>query len=183
MKEIRLHGRGGQGAASMGEMLATAFVSEGKYSVAFPMFGFERRGAPVSAFLRFDDKPIREKTQIYSPDCLIILDPVQVKSPMTYAGLKPQGILVANAAQPLKEKPNENVTIAGIVDATGIALEELGIPAFNTCMMGAFAAIIQWVKLDSILSVLEKYFKGEILKKNLKATERGFHEVEVVEWE
>ena len=165
------------------EMLTVAFVSEGKYSNAFPMFGFERLCAPVSAFVRFDDKPIREKTQIYSPDCLIVLDRAQLTFPVTYAGLKPQGILVANAAQALKEKPNENVTVAGIVDATGIALEELGIPAFNTCMLGAFAATTQWLKLDSILSALERYFKGEMLRKNLKVVERGFHETKVVEWE
>jgi 2-oxoacid:acceptor oxidoreductase gamma subunit (pyruvate/2-ketoisovalerate family) len=68
MKEVRLHGRGGQGIVFAAEMLAKAFVSEGKHVASFPMFGVERRGAPVTAYLRFDDKFIREETQIYYPD-------------------------------------------------------------------------------------------------------------------
>ncbi|MCJ7605526.1 MAG: 2-oxoacid:acceptor oxidoreductase family protein, partial [Dehalococcoidales bacterium] len=70
MKEIRFHGRGGQGAVTAARILASAFVVEGKYVATFPMYGFERRGAPVVAFTRMDDKQIREKTQIYTPDCL-----------------------------------------------------------------------------------------------------------------
>ena len=162
-------------------MLVEAFYTEGKHASAFPMFGFERRGAPVSAFVRLDDKPIREKTQIYAPDCLIILDPTQAKSPMVYLGLKPQGVVVANLPQTPEEKPSESVKLLGTVNAAQIALEEIGIPAFNSCMLGAFAATTQWVKLDSILSTLEKHFKGEILKKNLRSAERGFHEAKVVE--
>ena len=75
MKEIRFHGRGGQGVVMGAEMLAYAFVLEGKYASAFPTFGAERRGAPVAAFLRFDEKPVRETHQIYEPDCIAILDP------------------------------------------------------------------------------------------------------------
>ena len=181
MKEIRLHGRGGQGAVMAAEMLVSAFYLEGKVASAFPMFGFERRGAPVSAFVRFDDKPIREKTKIYSPDCLIVLDPPQVKSPLIYTGLKADGVLVANYPRLPEGKISGNVKRLGAVNATQIALEEIGIPAFNSCMMGAFAATTKWVKLEFILSALEKYFRGEMLKKNLRSTERGFHEVKVAE--
>jgi 2-oxoacid:acceptor oxidoreductase gamma subunit (pyruvate/2-ketoisovalerate family) len=140
MKEIRLHGRGGQGAAMASDMLASAFVKEGKYAASFPMFGFERRGMPVSAFLRFDDKPIREKTQIYAPDCLIIVDPGLWQQPMTHAGLKDGGIMVLNYSTPIKEPPNDKVGILARIDATGIALQEVGAAITNTCMMGAFAA-------------------------------------------
>ena len=79
MKEIRIHGRGGQGAVTAARMLASAFVIEGKYVASFPMYGFERRGAPVQAFTRLDDKPIREKTQVYTPDCMVVIDPTLLK--------------------------------------------------------------------------------------------------------
>ncbi len=73
-KEIRLHGRGGQGAVLAATILASAFANEGKYIASFPMYGFERRGMPVVAFTRADDHPILEKTQIYTPDCLMVID-------------------------------------------------------------------------------------------------------------
>ena len=79
MIEVRFHGRGGQGAVMASKILATAFVKTKKYGASFPMFGFERRGAPVTAFGRFSKKPIREKTQIYNPDILMVLDPSQKK--------------------------------------------------------------------------------------------------------
>ncbi|MCD6573255.1 MAG: 2-oxoacid:acceptor oxidoreductase family protein, partial [Thermoplasmata archaeon] len=74
MYEIRFHGRGGQGGRMAAEALALAAFLEGKYAVSFPFFGAERRGAPVRAFTRIDDKKIRVKTQIYEPDCVVVLD-------------------------------------------------------------------------------------------------------------
>jgi 2-oxoacid:acceptor oxidoreductase gamma subunit (pyruvate/2-ketoisovalerate family) len=179
--EIRLHGKGGQGAVSAIDMLVAAFASEGKHASGFPFFGSERRGAPTTAFVRFGDKPIREKTKIYFPDCLIVFDSSQLNLPMVYAGLKPQGILVANTTQYLKRKPDENVKVIGIVNATRVALEELGMTAVSTCMIGAFAATTNWVKLDSILSILPDYFKGKLLEKNMRCIERGFKETRVME--
>ena len=89
MKEIRLHGRGGQGVVMASDILATAFVAEGNYATAFPSFGVERRGAPVSAFVRFDDKDIRERTHVYYPYCLIFTDPFFKDVKEVYTGLKP----------------------------------------------------------------------------------------------
>src|SRR4030043_188419 len=101
MKEIRIHGRGGQGAVLAARMLASAFVAEGKSVASFPMYGFERRGAPVVAFTRVDDKPIREKTQIYTPDCLVVIDPGLMKLPTLFTGLKTGGALIINSKKPL----------------------------------------------------------------------------------
>ena len=88
MKEIRIHGRGGQGAVMVARMMASAFVAEGKYVASFPMYGFERRGAPVVAFTRVDDKPIMEKTQIYFPDCMLVIDPGLMKLPTLFTRVK-----------------------------------------------------------------------------------------------
>ncbi|MBW1998069.1 MAG: 2-oxoacid:acceptor oxidoreductase family protein [Deltaproteobacteria bacterium] len=179
MIEVRFHGRGGQGAVMASRILANAFVREGKFGSAFPMFGFERRGAPVTAFGRFDEKPIKEKTQIYHPDCLIVLDPSQSNAPYIYEGLKPNGILVINRAKPFNEKPHPNIAIIGMVDANKIALEEIGIQAPNTCMLGVFAATTGWIKLESIISGLEDYFDGKKLEGNIRCAKRGFEECKI----
>jgi 2-oxoisovalerate ferredoxin oxidoreductase gamma subunit len=182
MKAIRLHGRGGQGAVTAADMIATAAVLSGNYGSSLPMYGSERRGAPVVAFVRLNDKPIRIKTQIYSPDCLIVLDPGQKDRPQIYDGIQDESTLVLNLSH-LPDKPlHPKIARAGIVDATKIALEEIGIPAFNTCILGAFAATTGWIKLDAILTALESSFSGKLLERNIKSAERGFKEVTIVNW-
>ena len=182
MKEIRFHGRGGQGAVLAARMLAIAFVAEGKSVASFPMYGFERRGAPVVAFTRFDDKPVREKTQIYNADCLVVIDPGLMNLPTLFSGLKPEGVLILNSPRPLKNQLNENLRLAGVVNATHIAVDEVGRDVPNTCLLGAFAATTGWVDLKSILSSLEEYFSDDLLQNNIRSAERGFREVEVTRW-
>jgi 2-oxoacid:acceptor oxidoreductase gamma subunit (pyruvate/2-ketoisovalerate family) len=163
-------------------MLASAFVLEGKSVASFPMYGFERRGAPVVAFTRVDDKPIREKTQIYTPDCMVVIDPGLMKLPTLFSGLKPEGILILNSPRPLKGKPDDNLKLAGVVNATRIAVDEIKRDIPNTCLLGAFAAITGWLELQSILSCLGDYLSGDILERNLRSAERGYREVEVIRW-
>ncbi len=163
-------------------MLASAFVLEGKSVATFPMFGFERRGSPVVAFTRFDDKPIREKTQIYTPDCLIVIDPGLLTLPTLFTGLKPESVFILNSPKKLTEQPDENLKIGGVVNATRIAIEEVGRDVPNTCLLGAFAAATGWLELKSILSCLPDYLSGAILERNLKSVERGYREVEVIRW-
>lgn len=182
MKEIRIHGRGGQGAVTAARMLASAFVIEGKYVASFPMYGFERRGAPVQAFTRVDDKPIREKTQVYEPDCMIVIDPTLLKLPTLFTGLKPGGILVVNSPN-FNTQADKNLQIAGVVDATKIAVEEIGRDIPNTCLLGAFAATTQWVSLDSIIKCLSEYLSGDMLQRNIRSCERGYREVKILRWQ
>ncbi len=155
MIEVRFHGRGGQGAVTAARILSNAFVRQGKFGSSFPMFGFERRGAPVTAFMRFDERPIREKTQVYNPDCLVVLDASQKNSPIVYDGLKPNGILVLNSTKPVQESIHDHISLVGELDAETIALEELGISSPSTCMVGAFAATTQWITLEYVLLSLE----------------------------
>jgi len=163
-------------------MLASAFVAEGKYVASFPMYGFERRGAPVVAFTRIDDKPIREKTQIYNPDCIIVIDPGLLTLPTLFTGLKPGSAFILNSPKKLPKQPNDNLKIGGVVNATGIAVQEIGRDIPNTCLLGAFAAATGWLKLDSILACLKDYLSGDMLQRNLKSVERGYREVEVTKW-
>ena len=125
MREIRFHGRGGQGTATAAEILAAAIVCDGAHAAAFPMFGFERRGAPVAAFLRLDTAPIRERTQVYAPDCLILLDPGLVRTGVIFDGFKPGGTLVVNGSAlppiPAGVRPGP----AGPVRGPAVAMEGL----------------------------------------------------------
>jgi 2-oxoacid:acceptor oxidoreductase gamma subunit (pyruvate/2-ketoisovalerate family) len=180
MIEVRFHGRGGQGAVVSSRVLANAFVREGKFGSAFPMFGFERRGAPVTAYGRFDEKPILEKTQIYEPDCLIVLDPSQGETPRVYEGLKPNGVLILNSPKESVARPHENLTVAGVTDANRIAMEEIGMAAPNIGMLGTFAATTKWIQLDSILASLADYFQGKNLEGNRRCAERGFKETRIL---
>ncbi|MBW2029203.1 MAG: 2-oxoacid:acceptor oxidoreductase family protein [Deltaproteobacteria bacterium] len=182
MQELRIHGRGGQGAVLAGEILVSALVQDGKSGASFPMFGFERRGAPVTAFVRLDDSPIRERSQIYHPNCLIVMDPVQIAWPQTFAGLKSNATLILNNPDPPSDPPHPNIVKAGIIDATQIALQEIGKAALNTAMLGAFAATTGLVRIEAVLSALDMYFQGRALEQNKRCIERGYAEVKVAEW-
>jgi pyruvate ferredoxin oxidoreductase gamma subunit len=164
------------------KMLASALLVEGKHVASFPMYGFERRGAPVVAFTRFDDKPIREKTQIYNPDCIIVIDPGLLTLPTLFTGLKPESIFILNTAKKTYKQPDAALKTGGLVNATGIAVQEVGRDIPNTCLLGAFAAATGWLSLDSVLKSLPEYLSGDILQRNLKSAERGYKEVEVIKW-
>lgn len=180
MKEIRLHGRGGQGAVMGAEMLAYAFVLEKKYASSFPTFGAERRGAPVAAFLRFDDKPIKETHQIYEPECIMVLDPFIAKTRAIFNGLRGDGIAVLNTPrQDIDEWP-QGLNVLGVVDATALALEEIGRAIVNTCMLGVLARVTGWVKLESVIASLEMNFEGKLRAKNEELVRRGYNSVKIM---
>ena len=185
MKEIRLHGRGGQGTVMGAEILAQACVLKGSYASSVPSFGVERRGAPVTAFVRLDDRLIRDTHQIYEPDCVAILDPSFAKSPAPLQGLRNEGIVVVNTTKDLEKHfaGFGQVQTVGMVDATGIGLEVLGRPISNTCMLGAISRATGWVPLDAVISSLELYFKGEMLTKNAFAVRRGYETLRIIRFE
>jgi pyruvate ferredoxin oxidoreductase gamma subunit/phenylglyoxylate dehydrogenase gamma subunit len=179
--EIRFHGRGGQGAVLAASMLASALVAEGKWAVAVPSFGFERRGAPVEAYLRFDEREIRRLTNIYHPDCVICIDPTVPRAVNVFAGLKAGGVLVQTTAKPLSElKLPEAVATVGLCDAVAIALELFRRPITNTIMLGAFAKTTGLVSLASLRTALEESeFRDAGLAQNLDALDRGYRETAV----
>jgi 2-oxoacid:acceptor oxidoreductase gamma subunit (pyruvate/2-ketoisovalerate family) len=137
------------------------------------MYGFERRGMPVVAFTRFDVQPIREKTQIYTPDCLVVVDPTLLAITTLFNGLKPGGVLILNRAKQLVTRPSENLAKVGYIDATGVALAEIGRDIPNTCLLGALAAVTGWVSLESVVEGLHEYLDGDVLKKNIRNATRG----------
>ncbi|KZX15465.1 NADH-dependent phenylglyoxylate dehydrogenase subunit gamma [Methanobrevibacter cuticularis] len=170
MIEIRFHGRGGQGAVTAAEILAKAAFEDGKYSQAFPFFGVERRGAPVMAFTRIDTKPIEIRYQVYNPNHVIVLDDGLLDVIDVFSGLKDDGEVIINTK-------NEDVTKKdGVyaIDATGIALDNLGLPIVNTVMLGSFAKKSGEVTLDSIIKVIKETFSGKVGEKNAKAAKIAY---------
>ena len=154
MIEVRFHGRGGQGVVIASEVLADASFHEGKRVQSFPAFGVERRGAPVMAFTRVNDKPIRIRCQIYEPDHIVILDPTLLEVMDVTAGLKPRGWILLNSADPPESFGLHDRFRVGTVDANRIAFKfRLGprnAPIVNTAILGAFAKLTGIVGLEAI---------------------------------
>lgn len=173
MIEIRFHGRGGQGAVTAAEILAKAAFEDGKYSQAFPFFGVERRGAPVMAFTRIDDKPIKIRYQVQNPDYVVVLDDGLLDVVDVFSGIKENSKVIINTN---KEHGINNKEIYDI-DATGIALDNLGVPIVNTVMLGSFSKKSGEVGLDSILKIIEETFPGKIGEKNSKAAKIAFEQI------
>jgi 2-oxoacid:acceptor oxidoreductase gamma subunit (pyruvate/2-ketoisovalerate family) len=171
LKEIRFHGRGGQGVVTAAEVLATATLYEDKYGQSFPFFGPERRGAPVVSYLRIDDQPIRLRMGIYYPDAVVVLDPQLPNIINVMAGLKNGGVGIFNSrtSPPIFNLEGKARKIAS-VDATGIALEVIGRPITNMVMLGAFSAATGWLTMDAISKAIKERFSGETAEKNEKAT-------------
>ncbi len=181
MLEIRFHGRGGQGAVTSVELLALAAINEGKFAQGFPSFGPERRGAPVLAFLRIDDKHIGLRCKIASPDVVLILDPSLIRIQKPHADLKPDGIIVLNSNKPHAEVRREfgfKHKLA-LVDANTIAREVLGVPITNTTMLGALIKATGAVAVESLEEPLKERF-GPLAVKNFNALKVA-HEKTVVE--
>lgn len=181
MYEIRLHGRGGQGAVMAAGMLAAGIVAEGKFAVAIPSFGFERRGAPVVAFLRSDEREIRRMTNITDPDCVVCIDPTVARSVNIFAGLKPGGTLVQTTGKSLRDLDlPETVGAVGLIDAMRIALEIFRRPITNTLMLGAFARTTGIVSLDALKHALsESDLRDANLEQNMVALDRGYGETQI----
>jgi pyruvate ferredoxin oxidoreductase gamma subunit/2-oxoisovalerate ferredoxin oxidoreductase gamma subunit len=161
MIEIRFHGRGGQGAVTAATILAEAAFLEGNDVQAFPYFGVERRGAPVTAFTKIDKKPIRVKSQIYEPDYVVVLAAQLVESINVAEGLKPEGVVVINSNKPPETFKKFIDGEIATVDATGIAINnKLGTrtaPIVNTAILGGLAKVSGIVSIDSITkSILVK---------------------------
>jgi pyruvate ferredoxin oxidoreductase gamma subunit len=180
MFEVRLHGRGGQGAVTSAELLALASINEGRYGQAFPSFGPERRGAPVVAFFRADDKQIKVRTEITNPDLVLVLDPSILRIVNVTAGLKDDGILVANTrytADEIRKELGLRCKLA-VVNANRIAFEELGIAITNTTMLGGLLKAKPIVDHDSLIEPLRERF-GRIAEKNINAFKRAIKETEL----
>jgi len=186
MIEIRWHGRGGQGAKTGALLLADAVISSGKYVQAFPEYGPERRGAPVRAFNRIDQKEIRQHSPVVEPDVVVVLDPTLIESAQVTEGLKDGGILLVNTGenpQELRGKYSIETRNVYTVDASTIAVETIGLDIPNTPMLGALARVTEVLDLEGMVkdlsAKLAKKFRDrpEIVKGNIQSIKRAYEEV------
>ncbi len=178
--EIRFHGRGGQGAVIASELLAQAAFLEGKHPQSFPFFGVERRGAPVTAFTRIDDKPIQIRTSVTEPDIVVVLDAGLMRTINVIAGLKPDGLLLVNTELPPDKVPTAFKGLIATIDATVIALAHgLGtkaMPIVNTAVLGALARASGIVGLASVRKAVLDFVPAK-QEANRMAAEAAFEGV------
>jgi 2-oxoacid:acceptor oxidoreductase gamma subunit (pyruvate/2-ketoisovalerate family) len=181
MKEIRFHGRGGQGAVSASKILANAAFLEGRYVQAFLLIGAERRGAPVVAFTRIDDKPIRNRSQIYSPDYVVVLDSNLADLVDVASGIKPSGMIFVNSDRDGGDFHFNSEARTVALDVTSIALKHgLGTPTapiVNTAVLGAFARISGEVGLEALLTAIREFAPAKP-EENAMAAEEAYEEAE-----
>ena len=175
MIEIRWHARGGQGGFTGAKLLGlAASVFGNHYAQAFPSFGPERRGAPVLGFTRIDDRPITDHSQVYACDYVVVLDEGLMETVDVTKGLRDGGIILINTKSSPERFPFRGNFGVVCVDASAIALEELGAPIANTAMLGAFAAVNKLIGIESILKAVDKGMPEGLREKNKKAIERTY---------
>lgn len=184
--EIRWHGRGGQGVKTAALLFGEAASETGKYIQAFPEYGPERMGAPVQAFNRLSDKPIRLHSGVKHPKVVVVLDASFIgKIPIT-EGLKGDGVVLINTMESpseIKARLNLDKITVYTVDASKIALEELGRDVPNTPMLGALiraTGILDFnLMLKSIEKKLSEKFRGRerIIEGNIRSIKRAYEEV------
>ena len=180
MFQVRIHGRGGQGAVTTAELLAVAAFIEDEHAQAFPSFGSERMGAPVMSFCRIDDKPIRTREPVTEPDVLIIQDPTLLHQADLFEGLTTDGYLLINSTRGFAELGLDELAARHhrdrllVVPATQLALTHLGRPLSGTALLGGFAALANVVRLDSVTAAISERFTGKVAEGNVAAARAAF---------
>lgn len=176
MTEVRWHGRGGLGAFTAARLLGNAVsIYEGKYAMAFPTFGPERRGAPVMAFTRIDTKPITDRSEVTECDCAVVLDDTLFGAPVKN-GLRPGATVVVNTTRDKSDFAIEGVNVV-TVDATGLALEILGRPITNVPLLGALMAATGIADLASAEAAIDDQLAPKLREKNKRLLNRAYQVV------
>ncbi|MFO1395163.1 MAG: 2-oxoacid:acceptor oxidoreductase family protein [Steroidobacteraceae bacterium] len=175
MFQVRIHGRGGQGVVTAAELLSVAAFREGRHAQAFPSFGSERTGAPVVAFCRIDERPIRLREPILAPDAILIQDPTLLHQVDVFAGLAPDGYILINTSRNFDElglaefvaaRPPERLCT---LPATELALRHVGRPVPNAALLAGFAAITGRISLESVVAAIGDKFPRAIAEANVAA--------------
>ena len=184
MHEVRFHGRAGQGVLTASRLFAQAAILDGKYAQAFPDFGPERLGAPVSAFARIDDEPIEIRSQIYSPTAVAVFEESLLNTVPVTRGLTPKGEFVVNSTEnglPIVKKMGEDSKSSPfVIDASRIAIELIGTATVSTIMLGALAGASGYVSLEALESAVKQRFHGNVGEVNEKMIRLGFKEVQKI---
>jgi len=174
--EIRIHGRGGQGAKTASQFIAEAALGEGKYIQAFPEYGPERAGAPVKAYDRISSKPITTYAPVINPDVVMVIDPTLMATIDVTEGLTSEGILIVNTPKNVDDIKKELKGFKGklyTVDATKIAIDTVGRNLPNTPMLGAFVKLTEIIPLDAVKDSVKRKFLKKLGEDKTNATIKG----------
>jgi pyruvate ferredoxin oxidoreductase gamma subunit len=180
MFQIRIHGRGGQGVVSGAELLSVAAFHEGRHAQAFPSFGSERMGAPVMAFCRIDDKPIRLREPVLDPDALIIQDSTLLHQVDLFNGVQAGACILINSTRDV-----EAMGLAGFargvqnyrffpIPATDLARKHVGRAVPNVPLLAAFAAVTGVIGLESLVRAINEKFPGPVAARNVAAANEAY---------
>lgn len=179
--EIIIYGRGGQGAKTTAEILVQAAVREGKFVQAFPNFGPERTGAPMKAYVRISNDPIRTHEPVVDPDCVLVLDETIMDSIDVTENVTENEFVIVNSAKS-KSEFEKRIKFSGSVvaiDATGMSKDIIGENRPNTVILGKFAFVSEKVKIENVVeafrSKYEKKIGQEKTNKNIEAIEKAYN--------
>ncbi|MGO9057066.1 MAG: 2-oxoacid:acceptor oxidoreductase family protein [Candidatus Binataceae bacterium] len=182
MMEIRIHGRGGQGNVVAAYILAQAAFEHGKFAQAFPSFGPERRGAPVTAFVRIADVPFRRHCAVLHPAVLILQDHALLHSPGTTEGLRPQGAILVNWSGPAESISGSSGQMVMTIPAARMANDFLGKPVPNTVLLAALITLTGLIPLTALERALALRFHGEMLERNVRLVREAANAVPADLW-
>ena len=178
--EIRFHGRGGQGVVTAAQILVEAALLDGLWGQAIPLFGAERRGAPVVAYARLSKSPLTYHSGIRRPDVVVVLDPYVLKLVNVLEGLKEGGMVIVNSPKPPVDLVGRGYRVY-YVNATRIAIElglvVAGWPVVNTAMLGAVSRVLGLVSIESVVNAIKSRWPGKLGEANAEAARKAFHEV------
>ncbi len=172
LKEVRIHGRGGQGAVTSAQILAIAASKDGKFTQSFPTFGVERSGAPVEAYTRISEEFINRRQQVYNPGYVIVLDTSLIGVIDVTKGISEDGLIIANSTKTPEELGLKGAK-AYSIDITKIALDIMGKPFVNIAALGAFASLTGETSIDSLKKAVEERM-GKLAELNNKALDKVF---------
>jgi len=178
MYKVRIHSRGGQGGRATSHILGTAAFLDNKYAQDFALYGAERRGAPLTAFCRIDDKPVLERGYIQKPDCVLVFDDslLGMKEVHAFDGLAKKGLVIVNTKKKLGQVGAPRGAKVYTFDATAIAMKTIKRDLPGGIMLGALSKLTGVISLDSIYRAIEKVLKqrhADLINSNIMAVKEG----------
>lgn len=180
MFQVRIHGRGGQGVVTATELLSMAAFDEGRQAQAFPSFGSERTGAPVVAFCRIADGPIRVREPVVAPDAVVVQDDTLLHQVDVFQGLRAGAYVLINSMQTFEDLGLGDIVTSQLperlatVPATELALEHLGRAVPNAALLGGFAALTRMVSITAVITAIRERFSPTLAKDNAAAASAAY---------
>lgn len=174
--EVRLHGRGGQGVVTAAELLSEAAFDEGRHAQAFPSFGSERTGAPVVAYCRIGDDPIRTREPVMEPHALVVQDATLLHQVDVFAGLRPDGWVLINSRDTPHELGIDSLEAGHVltVAASDLAQQHVGRPLPNAALLGGLAALTGIVHLEAVITAIRAKFPPAVADGNVAAARAAY---------